>query len=284
MITDYNYSKIEDYDKLRKLQLIQIEILKYIDEFCIKNKLRYSIAYGTLLGAVRHGGFIPWDDDLDICMPRTDYEKLIELWKDTDEYVLQNHYTNPDFAQSFTKIRKKGTAFVQKNDVGLSYHKGIFIDIFPFDKVPASEFKRKIQFIDVMFYNLYTRGYAPSKSGVIVKTVSKIILKITPKKKYLEKSKKFLSKICKNNSDKNLKYVDVSVIDTMHRYYDNDIFDNMQRIKFENISVPVINKYEESLKMHYGDYMRLPPESEQTWYHNPVFISFDHEYKEGKNG
>ncbi|MDD6988281.1 phosphorylcholine transferase LicD [Ruminococcus sp.] len=283
MITSYDYSKIENYEELRKLQLVQVEILKYIDEFCIKNELRYSIAYGTILGAVRHGGFIPWDDDLDICMPREDYEKFIKLWKDTDKYLLQDHNTNPDFTQSFTKIRKKNTAFVQKTDIGLDYHKGIFVDVFPFDKVPESAIKRKIQSVNVMFYNLYMRGYAPTKSGTLVRAVSKLILKLTPRSKYLKKSNKYLSKICKYNDNKNLKYVDASVTSTMHMYYDNDIFDNMKRITFENIEVFALNKRNDFLEIQYGDYMKFPPESEQTWYHHPIYISFDNEYTEGQN-
>ena len=118
----YDVSTIQDYDKLRKLQLTQLEMLKYVDSFCKANGINYSIAYGTLLGAVRHKGFIPWDDDLDICMPRDDYNKFIELWKDTDTYLLQNHNTDNDFSQSFTKIRKKNTAFVQEVDLNCNYH------------------------------------------------------------------------------------------------------------------------------------------------------------------
>lgn len=282
MINDYDYSRIENYEELRKLQLVQIEILKYIDEFCIKNKLRYSIAYGTILGAVRHGGFIPWDDDLDICMPREDYERFIKLWKDTDKYLLQNHNTNTDFTQSFTKIRKKNTAFVQKTDIGLDYHKGIFVDVFPFDKVPDSAIKRKIQSVNVMFYNLYMRGYAPRKGGSIVRLASKFILKLTPRSKYLKKSNKYLSKICKYNYDGTFKYFDASITGTMHMYYDNDIFDNMKRIKFENIEVFILNKIDHYLEICYGDYMKLPPESEQTWYHHPILIDFEHNYEETK--
>lgn len=92
---------------MKKVWKEEQDILDVIHKICVDNNLKYSLAYGTLLGAVRHGGFIPWDDDLDICMPREDYEKLISLWKDTDKYLLQNHNTNLNFAQSFTKIRKK---------------------------------------------------------------------------------------------------------------------------------------------------------------------------------
>lgn len=280
MITNYDYSKIENYDVLRKLQLTQLEILKVVDDFCSKNNIRYSIAYGTILGAVRHGGFIPWDDDLDICMPRADYDKFISLWRDTDEYLLQNHDTNLDFTQSFTKIRKRNTAFVLKTDLGFDFHKGIFLDIFPFDKVPHNKLKRNMQIINVVLYNLFTRGYAPNKNGAVVKCVSNIILKLTPKSRYYKLSKKYLKKICKYNKYSNLKFADMSVINTMRMYYDEDIFDNMKKIKFEDSEFNVLNKFKYFLSIRYGDYMAFPPEEEQTWYHHPVHISFDKEYEE----
>lgn len=280
MITNYDVSKIENYEELRKLQLTQLEILKFVSEFCDKNNLKYSIAYGTLLGAVRHGGFIPWDDDLDICMPREDYNKFIELWKDTDMYLLQNHDTEPEFTQSFTKIRKKNTAFIQTTDLGLNYHKGIFIDIFPFDKVPDSKIKKMTQFFDATLFNLYTRGYIPAKSNVAIRLISKFFLAITPKKSYMKKAKKYLNKISKYSKCENLSYADMSCFGGITRYHDKDIFCNMNKIKFEDSEFSVFNNYIECLAFYYGDYMKLPPEKEQTWFHHPICIDFEKEYGE----
>ena len=99
----------------QKLWDVQLDILNLIDQVCSKNDLQYSLYAGTLLGAVRHKGFIPWDDDLDICMPREDYEKFLKIWKDEDHpgYILQNKRNTPLFTQSFTKIRKDHTTFLQ---------------------------------------------------------------------------------------------------------------------------------------------------------------------------
>ena len=96
-------------NKLRKLQLIQTEMLEVVDVFCKKHNIPYSLYAGTLLGAVRHQGFIPWDDDLDICMSRENYNRFIELWtkEKPKGYILQNKETDPEFTQSFTKIRKE---------------------------------------------------------------------------------------------------------------------------------------------------------------------------------
>ncbi len=282
MIEKFDYSKIDNYNDLRKLQLVQIEILKVIHNFCIINNIKYSIAYGTILGAVRHGGFIPWDDDLDICMLRDDYNKFIELWTDTDEYILQNHDTNRDFAQSFTKVRKRNTAFVQKTDLGKNYHKGIFVDIFPFDRVPEKKLHQKKQMIDVMLYNLFVREYAPMNNGKLLQLGSKLILKLSRKNKLPLKAKKYLKKICKYNKNTNLKLADMSVINTMRMHYDKKLLEKIVDIKFEDTYVKVLEDYNSFLKIRYGDYMKLPPEEQQTWYHHPVYVSFTNEYEEDK--
>jgi len=107
-------------DVLRKLQLTQLEILKVFDRFCREHDLKYSLYAGSLLGAVRHQGFIPWDDDLDVCMPRADYDRFIQCWteKPVEGYVLQNKENSRYFVQSFTKLRKDHTTFLQNKREG----------------------------------------------------------------------------------------------------------------------------------------------------------------------
>ena len=101
---------------LRRLQLTELEILKVVDKVCRDNKIDYSLYAGTLLGAVRHKGFIPWDDDLDICLTRENYNRFIKIWNANPPkgYILQNKENTPDFSQTFTKIRKDNTAFFQE--------------------------------------------------------------------------------------------------------------------------------------------------------------------------
>lgn len=118
----------------RQIWATEQEILDVIHQVCTEHGLRYSLAYGTLIGAVRHKGFIPWDDDIDIMMPREDYEKLIAVWDQAAPkgYILQNTRTYPDFTQNFTKIRKDHTTFLQDEaERTKHYHKGIFVDISP---------------------------------------------------------------------------------------------------------------------------------------------------------
>ena len=137
-------------ETLRKLQLIQLEMLKVVDNICSNHKIKYSLYAGTLLGAVRHKGFIPWDDDLDVCMPRKDYNRFIKICGQClpKEYCLQNKENEPRFSQSFTKMRKKHTTFLQGGEPVSDYHHGIFIDIFPIDRRPKRIISRMFFFVE----------------------------------------------------------------------------------------------------------------------------------------
>lgn len=128
------------------LKSMLYEMLCDIRDYCDQNGITYMIAGGTMLGAVRHGGFIPWDDDLDIIMPRQDYDRFISQFeKDMGErYVVQSPQNCKKTVCPFMKIRKKGTTFIEIGDVRADVHKGIYIDVFPMEKIPAPGFKRKL--------------------------------------------------------------------------------------------------------------------------------------------
>ena len=123
--------------ELKSLRAFQMEMLAATIEICERHDISYCAIAGTVLGAVRHGGYIPWDDDLDIVMPREDYDRFIKFAKEEldDRFFLQNFETEPACVNYFTKIRRNGTLFVQESDVRVNMHRGIFIDIFP---IPTS--------------------------------------------------------------------------------------------------------------------------------------------------
>ena len=143
-------------NKLRTLQCTQLELLKVFDRFCREHDLHYSLYAGTLLGAVRHKAFIPWDDDLDVCMSRTEYDRFVALWSENHHpgYILQNKGNTPAFSQSFTKLRKDHTTFLQDIEEANAYHTGIFIDIFPIDRIPSGKVSRCIFKWNCMKYQL----------------------------------------------------------------------------------------------------------------------------------
>lgn len=131
-------------EKLKQIQILQKKCLEDLDMICNENDLEYSIAYGTFLGAVRHKDVIPWDDDLDVCMPYKDCIKLGKLLP--EKYYWQSTKSNPAVPLTFYKIRINGTKMVQNDFRKLPIHQGIWIDIFPYVNAPKSMLLKKIQF------------------------------------------------------------------------------------------------------------------------------------------
>lgn len=150
---------------LQKTQALQLELALEIKRICNKHHLRYFLIAGSLLGAVRHQGFIPWDDDLDIGLFREDYDRLLELCKtelDTQKYFLQDFSTDPGYGLCFAKLRLNGTRYVEKNAQKAEAHPGIYIDLFPFDNVPDEVPLQKKQNRKTYFYKrmlLLKQGY-----------------------------------------------------------------------------------------------------------------------------
>lgn len=129
-------------EQLRKLQLVELDILMELDRICRKHKIRYFLCGGTLLGAVRHGGFIPWDDDVDVGFFREDYERFCEMFQqeaDRSNYFLQTWKTDPHYRWNYGKIRRLGTEHIRTGQEHMKYRTGISIDIFPYDYLPIDK-------------------------------------------------------------------------------------------------------------------------------------------------
>lgn len=268
-------------NQIQQVWATEQEILDVIHKVCTENGLRYSLAYGTLIGAVRHKGFIPWDDDIDIMMPREDYEKLLAIWDQAAPkgYILQNVRTDPDFTQSFTKIRKDHTTFLQfEFEREKQYHKGIFVDIFPGDRVAPSKLERKLQYIACAVNLLYNRGHASGSEG-IVGAVEKFLLK-APKEKYSKRREAAEKWIRRWNGNTSALYVFPSTIECCRRYYPADLFENMRTIEFCGKTYQCVSDPDAILRIDYGDYMQLPPEEERVWKHHPIVIDFEQNYEE----
>lgn len=266
---------------VRQAQLITLRILKIVDQVCEKHNLDYWIEGGTLLGAVRNGGFIPWDDDLDIAMPREDYEKFLEIAPKElpEDLFIQNLETTSLAGNTWTQIKDRNSRMVI--DRKAKYHQGIYIDIFPCDIYSENSLKRL--FTESLMKKLYIFAYAinaPLKKAYlskinIIKNIAKIILKVVffpfaifnkdiiynrnlkTRHKRIEKMKK--------NPKLNYGYgTDILNFDTI---LDIDIIYPLKKIKFEDGEFMAPNDVHRYLKKIYGDYMQIPPENKRVQHH-----------------
>ncbi len=257
------------------------EILDVVHKLCINNNLKYSLMFGSLLGAVRHGGFIPWDDDIDIIMPREDYEKLISLWpkEAPTGYLLQNKRTDSDFTQNFTKIRKDHTTFIQnEEEKKRKYHKGIFIDVFPADRVAPDCINRTFQYIANAINLLCARGYCSGNKGIIG-GIEKIILNLPESLilKLYNNTEKYISRW--NNNHK-CKWYSPNTINVCRRYFTSDMFENIIMIRFNGAEYCCVRDYDKLLVIIYGNYLELPSVEERKWKHHPIVVDFENNYED----
>ena len=252
-------------DELRK---IQIEILDNVNNFCKKNKINYWIDCGTLLGAVRHSGYIPWDDDIDIGMLREDYDKFLNLYnKNNTKYRLMASELDNDYYFQFGKVVDTNTILYEPDEAGI---KGaVYIDVFVYDNAPDDEDKLKDMFDKRDYYNkfriaqLYPNNY--DKSSIkkkIMRFFLKIYLKFLPKNYYTKK--------CIKNSKRyiNEKTKRVGNFTSSKRMTgDKKIFKSFIELPFENKKYPAPIGYKDWLSAFYGDYMKLPPKEKQVSEH-----------------
>lgn len=245
---------------LDKVKYIEVEILKYVTSICEKNNLRYYLMAGTLLGAVRHGGFIPWDDDIDIGMPRPDYEKLKKVMGNA---VFENRfklltYENGGTKYNFMKIVDDRTILYEKY---MSEATGIWVDIFPIDGLPDSYFLTRILCYRLGFWrrllniSMSKDGIATSKKRMLVKKIIRPLVRCFSTDFLCKK----INSIFKDYNYDKCRYVgDVSGVFSYKARVPKEIFIKSQVI-FEGDMYDAPEGRDALLTQLYGDYMSLPP-------------------------
>jgi lipopolysaccharide cholinephosphotransferase len=247
---------------------IQLDILLFFDKYCKENNLTYYLFAGTLLGAVRHKGFIPWDDDIDVTMPRNDYNKLMSIFKNEGRYKLFSMYNNKDYVYSFAKIVDSNTVLKEENIPDIEGY-GLNIDIFPSDGLPADKtarrkHQRKILSARRKLGYLLTFDYAHGKEAGLKKVAHKLkkaFLEVRGWKYYLTQVDKLVQKY---NID-SAKYATSLVSCDPHSYIESSVYKEKTMVTFENNLFPAPKNYDAYLTYLFGpDYMTPPPEDKRV--------------------
>lgn len=279
---DMDNFKNSEEGKMNTLQKEEYKILEYFDNFAQEKNLQYILYSGTMLGAVRHEGFIPWDDDIDVAMRRKEYDKFEQLFINhnyqKEDYTYQSRRLNPYQVLPFSKIRSKKLNIIERSPKTQKGNYGPWIDIFPLDNIPNDIKAQKDQYKKVSFYNGLLKKFLliqvePQDKGI--KRKLKNIIQKTNEKFY--KYYFFLPYLFRKRDEYMTMYNDTEtdfVADLSYIYYKNydeyskfimpsKDLDKLIKVKFENNYFNIPENFDGILERNYGDYMTIPSESER---------------------
>ena len=261
--------------ELKKLQHIELEMLIEVDRICEKHHIRYSLSGGTLLGAVRHKGFIPWDDDVDVIFHHEEYEKFFlacQTELDRSRFFLQDFRTDAGYRWGYAKLRRIGTEYIKKGQEHLKQKTGICIDLFPLQNVPQGKLRRKLyqKKMFVIRKILYSDMGRKTETSVFMRGLYALLSKIptnTVHRWRMREIEKFRGIEAENVSCEmfpNPRFPDG---------LDSKIFDSYDRMEFEGRTFMVTAEWDYLLTAAYGDYMKLPPPEKRKGVMNAVKYS-----------
>lgn len=256
-------------EQLRKLQKVEFELICEVDRVCRKNHIKYTLYAGTLLGAIRHNGFIPWDDDADIAFLPENYDKFFEACKrdlNHEKFFLQDYRTDPHYRWGYAKLRRNHSAFVREGQEHMKYHNGICIDVFTLYHVPDHPVLRELYYAAFFLIRkaLYSEAGKVSDSSAFMRNVYKVVSRI-PKEKIFQIANKVIYK--KPSELVNLLYIPNSK--SCKYGIPTRCLKKTVEVEFEGRKFMAMAGFDEVLRMAYGDYMKLPP-MEQRESHNPA--------------
>lgn len=271
-------------EQIRTLQLRELEILKALKQIFDEHNLRFFIIGGTLIGAIRNQGFVPWDDDIDLLMPRKDYETFYahrEEWLKDTPYVLQR--SNEKVSQHLTGMtfKDKRTTFINKHSVNEDLQHSMFVDILPLDYRPVGKFRQRLQIFYAMIFSLYNANRVPDHQGKALRLLAYLPLKLVPSSKmkyriWHNAEKKMVAL----GTPKSGEVVELGVgYKALFRYDDKKWFDDITLVDFEGMKLPAPVGYDQYLRAVVGDYMQLPPKHSQVPKHNTFLIDTEEAYE-----
>ena len=270
-----------DKTTLRKVQLVQLEIAKEVKRVCEKNNIRYFLTAGTLLGAIRHKGFIPWDDDLDIAMLKEDYDRFVEVAPNSfkPEYELQTWHTDNSFPNEFAKVRKKGTLYIE-GKAGPEKKVGIYVDIIVYINFPDDEAEiikthnkmlalHRLLLMKCKYRPWYDNGAINWKKRIGYLYYQFIALFFS----YTQLVKRFetIQNQYPNNTTNLHGMIESRKFSLLKREWYNTVIE----VPFEDNVFPIPKGYDGYLTTVYGNYMQLPPKNERENRHQILIVKFE---------
>lgn len=254
--------EITDLDELKNIEL---EVMKKLHNFCEENNIKYVLSFGTLIGAVRHKGFIPWDDDIDIFMERNDYEKFLKLFPNKNQELglkMANHMTPIYYGRVLTKVFDINTVLTEpqyKSDDPI----GVFVDVWPLDGLPNNKIKRRLVLLQALILKkmLLSSSMKNDSSYSFLKKAAITIGNLFDSKQLVHK----LDALAKKHNNKDSEYLFCYA--GQDAVYHRKSFEKVILSEFEDTSFYIPVKYDEILTAEFGDYMQLPPENERVPHH-----------------
>lgn len=258
---------------VEELKMLQLKILDSIDDFCKKNEIQYFLFSGTLIGAVRHKGYIPWDDDVDICMKRKDYDRFFAEFNQQRQDTLKaiSTETEKDYYLASGKVIDTATVIEEENNYAMPI--GVYVDVFPMDYLPADDKKLKQlnHRIDIYRKMLVLKSVPVSDRRSTVKNwvlkVSSFLLKPISMQHLISKIAKLATSY--NDDATCNRIADISVFTYgMNEVFPCEDFAEAVELEFEGKKYSAPKNYKHVLSNMYGDYMKLPPEEKQVSHHH----------------
>lgn len=254
---------------IEELKAIQLEILQSVHDFCQDHNLKYALAFGTLLGAVRHKGYIPWDDDIDIMMPREDYEQFVKSYKHSI-YKIYDYRYDKEYSYPYAKVADTRTILLENvntKDIGIN------IDIFPLDVLADTkeEAVKFLQSLTPLKTKYRMKLLKPSPKNVWWKRVAIVLSKLLVVNTSLKSLSQEISLRVSNNPNKDAAYLGTPAGTdpyAINNIYEREHFDSYISLPFEGRCFMAPVGYDKILSNYYGDYMQLPPVEKRTSPHS----------------